>query len=627
MEKGFLPLILSCLLSTVALADDRVVVEQDTITRETIHLGEVVVTGSRVPVPRDMIPSPVSVVHRNTLEQQEETSLLPVLMQQVPGLYVTSRGMAGYGVSTGAAGGINMRGFAGGTGRVLMLIDGHPQYATIYGHPVADAYIASDAQRVEVSRGAASILYGSNAMGGAINIITRQATEDGNKLSARLMAGSYGTQRYAVTDTYRNGKFSGIFSGNYERTDGHRVNSDFDMWTGMAKAGYELSEAWKVTGNVNLSKAKSQVPGQESRPLLDGTTDVLRGMSGLSLENIYAKTRGAVNLYYNWGDHKINDGYFEGGSPRPYLFKSTDYMAGVNMYQAVNLFKGNTITGGLDVKLYGGDAYRDPETEVYADDIQLHETAGYLLVQQQFRRLMLEAGLRLENHELYGSEWVPQAGVSFKAAEQTRLKFSFSKGFRTPNMRELYMYAAANEDLLPERSYSYDFTVSQGLFDNRLSMELTLFYIKGDNLIESVEIGESRYQNRNVGAFENKGIEFGLSCLLLNNLHLNANYSYVDMQKTITGAPRNKCYVGATYRPGKFTINAGVQVIDKLYLSTGSDAQTSSHTLVDARIGYRPLKWMEVFVKGDNLLAQRYETMLGYPMPKATFMGGVSFHL
>lgn len=67
-------------------------------------------------------------------------------------------------------------------------------------------------------------------------------------------------------------------------------------------------------------------------------------------------------------------------------------------------------------------------------------------------------------------------------------------------------------------------------------------------------------------------------------------------------------------------------MIDKLYLSTGDDAQTDSYTLVDARVSYRALKWLEVFVKGDNLLAQKYETMLGFPMPKATFMAGVSMN-
>ena len=520
-----------------------------------------------------------------------------------------------------------MRGFAGSTGQVLILIDGHPQFATIFGHPVADAYVVSDVQRIEVSRGAASILYGSNAMGGAINIITRQATEDGNHLSARLIGGSYGTQKYSLTDTWRNGRFSGVIGGNYERTDGHRVNSEFGSWTGFVKAGYELSDEWKITGNLNIAKSKAQVPGQESRPLLDATTDALRGMSGLSLENRYGKTRGAVNFYYNWGEHIVNDGYFEGGTPRPYLFESTDYMGGVNIYQAVNLFQGNTITGGFDVKLYGGNAYRDPVTEIYANHIKLNEIAGYFLAQQQLRRFMFEAGLRIENHKLYGTEWVPQAGVSFKAFELTHLKFSFSKGFRTPNIKELYMFAPANEELFPERSFSYDFTVSQGFLDNRLSMELTLFSIKGDNLIETVQIGEGRVQNRNVGKFSNKGIEFSLNYLILNNLSLNANYSYLDMEASITGAPKNKFYAGVIYKPGKFTLNVGAQVIDKLYLITGDTPRTTDYTLVETQIAYRPLKWMEVFVKGYNLLGEKYETMAGYPMPKATFMGGLSFNL
>jgi iron complex outermembrane receptor protein len=350
-------------------------------------------------------------------------------------------------------------------------------------------------------------------------------------------------------------------------------------------------------------------------------------MSGLSLENRYDKTRGAVNFYYNWGDHAINDGYYEGGSPRPYLFNSTDYMYGVNVFQAVNLFKGNTMTGGFDVKLYGGNAYRDPVTEIYADHVKLNEVAGYILAQQQLKRFMFEAGLRLENHKLYGTEWVPQAGVSYKATGQTHLKFSFSKGFRTPNMRELYMYAAANEDLLPERSFSYDLTISQGLMDNRMSMELTLYHISGDNMIETVQVGEGRVQNRNVGEFSNKGIEFGMNYLILNNLSLNANYSYLDMEKAVTGAPQNKFYAGLTYRPGKFTLSAGVQVIDKLYLVTGDSPTTSDYTLVDARIAYRPLKWMDVFVKGDNLLGKKYATMAGYPMPRTTCMAGISINL
>jgi iron complex outermembrane receptor protein len=594
----------------------------DTATVRNLHLDEVVVTGSRVAISRDLMPVPISIVNRTAIERSGETSLLPILSQQIPGLFVTSRGMSGYGVSTGAAGGINLRGFAGSSGRVLILIDGHPQYATIYGHPVADAYIASDAERVEVSRGAASVLYGSNAMGGAINIITRKPMEEGHGLNIRLMGGSYGTQRYSLTDSYRKGKLSGVVSGNYERSDGHRVNSEFESFSGSGKLGYEITPQWKVTGNVNVAKSNSQNPGEITRPMLDGTADVFRGMSGLSIENQYGITNGAVNLYYNWGKHIINDGYFEGGTPRPYLFNSTDYMGGVNIYQSVKTWKGNTITGGFDVKLYGGNAYRNPETEIYADHVKLHEIAGYLFAHQMLGRFILNAGIRLENHKLYGNEWVPQTGISFRAAEQTHLKFSVSKGFRTPNLRELYMYASANEDLLPEESLSYDFTVTQRLLDSRLSMELSLYYIEGNNIVQVVMVDGSP-QNQNVGEFANKGVDFTLNYRILNNLTLNTNYSYLYMDTPITGAPGNKFYAGLTYTPGRFTISAGAQVIDKLYLSTGENAQTSNYTLVDTRIDYRALKWLDIFVKGDTLLVQKYETMLGFPMPRATWMGGV----
>ena len=125
-----------------------------------------VVTGTRNITDVRHLPFTVTSIGRQEIEQRHNTSLLPLLTEQVPGLFTTSRGILGYGVSDGAAGSISLRGMSGGSGRLMVLIDGHPQYMGLFGHPIADAYQSLLAERIEILRGPASVLYGSNAMGG-----------------------------------------------------------------------------------------------------------------------------------------------------------------------------------------------------------------------------------------------------------------------------------------------------------------------------------------------------------------------------------------------------------------------------------------------------------------------------
>ncbi len=105
---------------------------------------------------------------------------------------------------------------------MMVLIDGHPQYQGIFGHPISDSYQTMMTERVEVLRGPASVLYGSNAMGGVINIITRQSLEDGAHTDINLGAGSWGTVQGSVSNRFRSGKFSSVVSGQYSRTDSER---------------------------------------------------------------------------------------------------------------------------------------------------------------------------------------------------------------------------------------------------------------------------------------------------------------------------------------------------------------------------------------------------------------------
>ena len=113
---------------------------------------------------------------------------------------MTEKGITGFGVSSGSAGTVNIRGVGQGN-KVLMLFDGQPQWAGVFGHSLPDTYVASDIERVEVIRGPGSLLYGSNAMGGVVNIITRQHKQQGRRTQARVMFGSFTTQKYMINNT------------------------------------------------------------------------------------------------------------------------------------------------------------------------------------------------------------------------------------------------------------------------------------------------------------------------------------------------------------------------------------------------------------------------------------------
>lgn len=250
---------------------------------EDQKINEIVVTGTRNETDVRHLSQTVSVVSRQQIEDAMQPSLLPVLSQQVPGLFVTSRGVMGYGVSNGAAGGLFLRGLGGSSGRLMVMIDGHPQYAGIFGHPISDAYQSFLAERVEVLRGPSSVLYGSNAMGGVINIVTRKMQQDGIKTHLHAGYGSYNTLETELTNRIRKGRFTSVISGSYNRTDGHRADMQFEQYGGYAKLGYEMTSHWNLRGDVNITHFNASYPGPVSAPLLDGDQRITRGMTSAAI--------------------------------------------------------------------------------------------------------------------------------------------------------------------------------------------------------------------------------------------------------------------------------------------------------------------------------------------------------
>ena len=604
-----------------------------TETMKNYDINEVVVTGTRNESDPRHLSQTVSVVDRSVIERSLQPSLLPVLSEQVPGLFVTERGVMGYGVSGGAAGGISLRGLSGGNARLMVLIDGHPQYAGIFGHPISDAYQSLLAERVEVLRGPASVLYGSNAMGGVVNIVTRKMRRDGVRTDLHAGYGSYNTLETELTNRVRKGRFNSVLSGSYNRTDGHRADMCFEQYGGYAKLGYDLTDHWNAYADVNVTHFNASYPGPVSAPLVDGDQRITRGVASFSLGNDYEKTSGAVSFFYNWGDHWINDGYTPsaGETSQDGRFNSYDDMMGVSLYQSTRFFAGNRLTLGFDWFRYGGKAWTDyvsgEDAGTRDDLVDEHEdeVAGYVDFRQSFGDwLTLNAGLRVDHHSRVGTEWVPQAGLAFHLPRAIELKASAAKGFRYPILREMYMFPPQNPDLKPESMWNYEIALSQTLLGGRLNYGVNVFYIDGKNLIVTLpNPNGTGMLNQNSGEIDNAGVEVQAAWRVNQDWSVDGNYSFLHMENPVPAAPEHKFYAGANFTKGRWSVTTGLQYIAGLYTAVGDNPRQEDFALWNLRGTFRACKWLNVWARGENLLAQKYEMNAGYPMPRATFMGGI----
>ena len=622
----------SSLLSISGMAENR---KDSTQVGRNYVIDEVVVTGTRNETDIRHLPMTISIVDRQQIEKRYEPSLLPLLTEQVPGVFTTSRGIMGYGVSTGAAGGMSLRGIGGSpTAGLLVLIDGHPQYMGLMGHPIADAYQSMLAERVEVLRGPASVLYGSNAMGGVINIVTRKQQEEGVKNNMQVGYGSYNTLQTEFSNRVKKGCFSSVVTGSYNRTDGHRPDMEFEQYGGYAKLGYDFSTFWKVWGDINVTHFNASNPGTVQTPLFDNDSRITRGMTSFALENHYEKTSGTLSFFYNWGDHWINDGYTanpdDKNSPKPYRFDSHDDMMGISWYQSAQLFTGNRLTAGVDYYRFGGKAQnryvegeRNGEREHIVDKVQ-HEIAGYIDFRQDISHwLTLDAGIRIDHHSHIGTEWIPQAGLSFHLPGSIELKASAGKGFRYPTIREMYMFPPKNPDLRPESMWNYELAFAQRLLDGRLSYGINVFYIDGKNLIVAVPRAGATPLNMNTGKIDNTGVEAEAAYRIHPHWSIETNYSYLHMDNPVLGAPEHKFYAGAMFSKNRWTVSTGLQYVANLYTDV-DHVQTEDFVLWNINGSFKVTEWFDIWARGENLLAQRYEINAGYPMPKATIMAGIN---
>lgn len=606
-------IILSALPATASAATE---------SADSIHpLGEVVVTGTNAGVAKNRLPYSVSVIGEERLQATGQTQVLSAISGMVPSLFVSERSIFGFGVSNGGSGHIKLRGVGGDrASAVLMMVDGQPQFAGIYSHHIADFYDKEYVERVEVLRGPGSVLYGSNAMAGAINVITKQAAADGVHTTISTQYGSYNTWLTSATNTTRFGRFNSLASVSYNRTDGTVDNFDFKQADGYVKVGYDFSTRWKAAADYTIMHFKGNDPIYPKLSNPESTDiyrqSITRGEASLSATNTYAGTNGTARVYYSYGSHFVDD---------PRHFHSRDDRFGVIVYQNFSPWQGASATVGFDFDRYSGEIpvsggnQHAPGSMSTIGRKKINEYSPYVTLSQSLggELLNLNGGVRMANSDMFDTQWVPQLGFALNPGDGYTVKGTLAMGYRNPSFRELYLYRMANPDLQPEKMMNYEVSAGKR-FSRYLNVDITLYYSRGRDMIQLLD-----NRNTNTGRFINKGVEVSASSHPLDNLRLYASYSYLHTSlNNLTGAPKNQYYLGGELTLwDRLKIAADLKGTGSLYVA--DDVKHQNYALLNMKLTYSICRYADIFTRMENITDARYTINRGYEMPGFTALGGI----
>ncbi|MDZ7332475.1 MAG: TonB-dependent receptor [candidate division KSB1 bacterium] len=606
-----------CYLNTTNFANERAN-EPDSIR---YRFAPVVVTGQRFELPQKDVAASITILSPIVLGQINLNTVADAVSYLVPGVFTTRRAVIGYGVAALAGGSITVRGMGGKpNSQVLMLIDGRPDFQGIFSHPINDAYFLDNVDRIEVLRGPASAVYGTNALGGVVNIITQELPTHGFETKLAISYGSFNTQKYRFQHQGCFGHLKYLVSAGYLKSDGHRSNSAFESQNYAIKVGYQIDNHFRIDFNGSATPYQFQDPGPE-RILLAGYFDhgdIVRSSMDLTFSNQFNSTNGTIKIHGNFGHHKLSDGW-----------NSDDQTNGIIIFQNFDLAHEIKTTIGFDAKRFGGTAHsRNKKLGTFFND----EYAGYLHLQKVLaKKFILGSGIRYEHNSNFGNEWIPKFSLVYHPWSPTAFRASAAKGFRTPSIKDLFLYAPANPNLKPERLWNYEVGVNQSL-GKYLSLDVCSFYYEGDRLIETTSIAPGKIQNQNIGEIQARGFEAAAQITPITNLSANLSYSWLNANKVIPFAP-NKFNYMLSYQFNRFNITFYGEHIRELYTSYQLNQvppktiveKLPNYALVNLKMNYRLFEGLLLEFGIENLFDQAYQILKGYPMPGRTLISNMMF--
>ena len=617
----------------------------DQLDAEAIASSTITVTANRTQRDLARVGESVTVVAEDEIVTRQPNDVIDIL-RTIPGVTFNRNG------GLGTVAGLSIRGAE--SDQTAVLIDGVKlnDPAAPGGGTNLGTLVAGNIARIEVVRGSQSVLYGSQAIGGVVNLITREPSED-MALFGRAEYGARGTAQLVGNVAGRVGPVAASFGATFLTTDGISAFS-------AARGGTERDgfESLGVNGKLDIALADNIALDLRGfyadadndfdgfpppffafadTPAVGETTNLV-GYAGINAAFLDGRFRNRLGFAYTRIDR--TDFASRGGA------ETFDARGENRRFEYQGVFDAGD---ALDV-VFGAEreesAYRT--VGFGAEDIAevwINSFYGQVTL-EPLDGLALTGGVRHDDHEVFGGETTLQASGAYSPnGGTTVLRASYGEGFKAPALFQLFSNFG-NRALAPEEAESWDAGITHGFLDGRVQVGVTYFERTSENLIIFVGC----FQNplpacndpanpRPFGTYDNiaqanaEGWEFQLTLEPVDGFDITAQYSVIDARDETTGnrLPRraqDTFSLNADYRlPGGIGIGATVLVAGDSFDNAANTLPLDSYVVADIRASYGITTSLEIFGRVENLFDAQYETVFLYGQPGRAVFGGLRYRM